>query len=148
MVPGKLIILIGPPAAGKSTWLYQFEGVVISTDDIRRDVFGVQFDPKLEPAVWKLAYERLEAALQAEKTVCFDATNTTIKRRKPLIQTAKKYNTAVEAVVFLQDPVVLLKRNADRPPGKKVPEEVIWKKVQEMEMPSYQEGFNKIHIYR
>jgi predicted kinase len=146
-VPGKLVILIGPPAAGKSTWLHQFEGVVISTDDIRRDVFGVQFDPKLEPAVWQLAYERLEAALQAEKTVCFDATNTTIERRKPLISTAKKYDAAVEAVVFLQDPDVLLKRNAARPHGKKVPEEVIWEKVQELEMPSYQEGFDRIIIY-
>ncbi|HHW28491.1 MAG TPA: ATP-binding protein [Syntrophomonadaceae bacterium] len=128
--------------------MHQFEVVVISTDDIRRDVFGVQFDPELEPAVWKLAYERLEAALQAEKVVCFDATNTTIERRKPLIERAKKYNAAVEAVVFLQDPAVLLKRNAERPPGKKVPEEVIWEKVQDMEIPSFQEGFDRILIYR
>lgn len=147
-MPGKLIILIGPPAAGKSTWLHQFEGEVISTDDIRRDVFVVQFDPELEPAVWKLAYQRLEAALQAGKVVCFDATNTTIERRKPLIERAKKYNAAVEAIVFLQDPAILLKRNAARPPGKKVPEEVIWEKVQELEMPTYQEGFDRITVYR
>ena len=35
---GKLVILIGP-LRRKSTWLYQFSGEVISTDDIRRQEF-------------------------------------------------------------------------------------------------------------
>jgi predicted kinase len=87
---GKLVILIGPPAAGKSTWLYQFSGEVISTDDIRRREFGVQYDQQLEPAVWQLAYERLEEYIRSGKDVCFDATNTTRGRRKPLIELAKK----------------------------------------------------------
>jgi len=78
---GKLVILIGPPAAGKSTWLHQFSGEVISTDDIRRREFGVQYDQQLEPAVWQLAYERLEEYIRSGKDVCFDATNTTRGRR-------------------------------------------------------------------
>jgi predicted kinase len=59
---------------------------------------------------------------------------------------AKKYNAAINAVVFLRDPDILLKRNAVRPPGKKVPEEVIWEKVKELELPSYEEGFDQIVI--
>jgi predicted kinase len=143
---GKLVILIGPPAAGKSTWLYQFSGEVISTDDIRRREFGVQYDQQLEPAVWQLAYERLEEYIRSGKDVCFDATNTTRGRRKPLIELAKKYGAGVEGVVFLQELDVLIKRNRSRPPGKKVPEEVIKDKLQELEMPSYEEGFDKIEF--
>ncbi|HHV35118.1 MAG TPA: ATP-binding protein [Syntrophomonadaceae bacterium] len=145
---GKLVILIGPPAAGKSTWLYQFSGEVISTDDIRRQEFGVQFDQRIEPAVWHLAYERLEKAIRSGKDVCFDATNTTRNRRKPLIDIAKKYGVSVEGVVFLWELDVLIKRNRERPPGKKVPEEVIENKLQELEVPSYEEGFNKIEVFR
>jgi predicted kinase len=143
---GKLVILIGPPAAGKSTWLHQFSGEVISTDDIRRREFGVQYDQQLEPAVWQLAYERLEKYIRSGKDVCFDATNTTRGRRKPLIELAKKYGAGVEGVVFLQELDVLIKRNRSRPPGKKVPEEVIKDKLQELEMPSYEEGFDKIEF--
>lgn len=145
---GKLVILIGPPAAGKSTWLHQFLGEVISTDDIRREEFGVQFDPGVEPAVWRLAYRRLEKALAAGKVVCFDATNTTRERRKPLIRLARKYQAIIEGVVFSQEMDVLLKRNAARPPGKRVPEEVIKVQLQEMEMPSFDEGFDRIRVFK
>lgn len=100
MMNGKLIILIGPPAAGKSTWLHQFSGEVISTDDIRRREFGVQFDPRVEPAVWSVAYQRLEEAIRSGKEVCFDATNTTRSRRKPLIRIAKKYRASVRRCGF------------------------------------------------
>lgn len=148
MMNGKLIILIGPPAAGKSTWLHQFSGEVISTDDIRRREFGVQFDPRVEPAVWSVAYQRLEEAIRSGKEVCFDATNTTRSRRKPLIRIAKKYRASVEGVVFHQELDVLIKRNKDRPPGKKVPLDVIKDKLKELEMPSYEEGFDRIEILR
>ncbi|HAG07974.1 MAG: hypothetical protein XD78_0785 [Desulfotomaculum sp. 46_296] len=145
---GKLIVLIGPPAAGKSTWLHQFRGEVISTDDIRRDEFGVQYDPLLEPAVWWIAYKRLSQALAVGKEVCFDATNTTKARRKPLISRGKQAGASIEAIVFLQDLDSLIERNAARPPGKRVPGEVIEAKYRELEMPSLEEGFDKIKIFR
>lgn len=147
-MPGKLTILIGPPAAGKSTWLCRFPGEAISTDDIRREEFGVQFDPRVEPAVWKIAYRRLEEALAAGKDVCFDATNTTRERRRPLINLAKKYRAVVEGAVFQQERDVLLKRNEARPPGKKVPPEVIERKLQEMEPPTFAEGFDRIRFVK
>lgn len=147
-MPGKLTILIRPPAAGKTTWLHRFRGEAISTDDIRREEFGVQFDPRIEPAVWEIACRRLEEALAAGKDVCFDATNTTRERRRPLIKLAKKYRAAVEGIVFQQERDVLLKRNEARPPGKKVPPEVIERKLREMEIPTFAEGFDRIHFIR
>lgn len=143
---GKLIILIGPPAAGKSTWRQQFRGEVISPDDIRRDLFGVQYDPRVEPAVWRLAYKRLAQALAAGKEVCFDATNLTRARRRPLIKIGRRAGAAVEAVVFLRDLEELLKRDAGRPPGKRVGEKVIKAKYKQLEMPTYEEGFDKMKV--
>jgi len=145
---GKLTILVGPPAAGKSTWRRQFQGEVISPDDIRRDVFGVQYDPRKEPAVWRLAYQRLARALAAGKAVCFDATNLTRARRRPLIQMGRRADAAVEAVVFLRDLEELLKRDARRPPGKRVGEKVIKAKYEQLEMPTCEEGFDHLTIIR
>jgi len=145
-MPGKLVILIGPPAAGKSTWLQQFQGEVISTDQIRSE-FGVQFDLELEPAVWRTAYQRLEALLAAGRVVCFDATNTTKERRRPLLRIARRYQAEVEGVVFIEERDVLLERNASRPPGKKVPEGVLIEKLQELELPSFDEGFDRIEVF-
>ncbi|MDK2822029.1 MAG: hypothetical protein PWP31_1994 [Clostridia bacterium] len=144
----KLTILVGPPGAGKSTWRQKFKGKIISTDDIRREIFGVQFYPKLEPAVWRIAFQRLRNSLKEDKEVCFDATNTTRARRRPLIKMGKEANASIEAVVFLIDLETLLERNAKRPPGKKVPKEVVKKKYEELEMPAYEEGIDLIKIIR
>ena len=54
----------------------------------------------------------------------------------------------LEGVVFHQELDVLIKRNKDRPPGKKVPLDVIKDKLKELEMPSYEEGFDRIEILR
>jgi predicted kinase len=145
-MPGKLIILIGPPAAGKSTWRQHFKGKTISTDAIRLDKFGVQYDPRFEPAVWRTAYRLLSQALATGGEVCFDATNVTRAQRKPLIHLGKKAEATIEAIVFLFPLEVLLARNAVRPPGKKVADAVIIKKFKQLEMPTFKEGFDKINI--
>ncbi|MEW6423361.1 MAG: AAA family ATPase [Bacillota bacterium] len=145
---GKLIILIGPPAAGKSTWRQQFRGEVICPDDIRRELFGVQYDPRVEPLVWRLAYKRLARALAAGKEVCFDATNLTRARRRPLIKIGKEADATIEALVFLRDLRELLERDARRPPGKRVGEKVLKAKYAQLEMPTREEGFDQLTVIR
>ncbi|MEW6276686.1 MAG: AAA family ATPase [Bacillota bacterium] len=145
---GKLIILIGPPAAGKSTWRKQFHGEVICPDDIRRKLFGVQYDPRVEPLVWRLAYKRLARALAAGKEVCFDATNLTRARRRPLIKIGKEADATIEALVFLRDLGELLERDARRPPGKRVGEKVLKTKYAQLEMPTREEGFDQLTVIK
>ncbi len=145
---GKLIILIGPPASGKSSWRQHFSGEVICPDDIRRSVFGVQYDPRVEPSVWRLAYRRLARALAAGREVCFDATNLTRTRRRPLIRLGKQAGAAIEGIVFLCDLNALLERDARRPPEKRVGERVIKAKYEKLQMPTREEGFDQLKIIR
>lgn len=143
---GKLIILIGPPGAGKSTWIRCFPGEIVSTDDIRRKEFGVQYDPEVEPDVWRRAYLQIAKALAAGKDVGFDATNTTRAARQPLIRLGKEAGAVIEAIVFPQKLDVLLKRNAARSPGKRVPDEVVIARYRELEMPTLDKGFDGITV--
>lgn len=140
----RLVVLIGAPASGKSTWRKGFPGTVISTDDIRRDVFGVQFKPEVESKVWNIAHKRLAKALAEGRDVCFDATSTTVLARRPLIRIGKQNGARVEAVVFITELNTLLRRNAARPPGKRVEDEIVINKHEQLEMPSSAEGFDDI----
>ncbi|NLW06728.1 MAG: ATP-binding protein [Clostridia bacterium] len=142
----KLTILVGPPAAGKSTWRQHYKGEVISTDSIRNEEFGVQYDPRIEPLVWRRAYQRLARALAQGKDVCFDATNVTKARRRPLINMARAAGAQVEAVVINPGLEVLLKRDAARPPGKKVGREVLLNIYRQLELPTLDEGFDRIEF--
>lgn len=74
-----LIILMGIPGSGKTTWRNDFvskhpEYVVINPDEIRREVTGSISDQSKNNVVWKLAYERLEEAVNNRKNVIFDST--------------------------------------------------------------------------
>jgi predicted kinase len=142
----KLTILVGPPAAGKSTWRQHFKGEVISTDTIRNEEFGVQFDPQLEPLVWRRAYQRLAQSLAEGKDVCFDATNVTKARRRPLIKMARAAGARVEAVVLNPGLETLLRRDAARPPGKRVGREVLLDIYRQLELPAPDEGFDRIEF--
>ncbi|MBC7344989.1 MAG: AAA family ATPase [Clostridia bacterium] len=136
--------MVGAPASGKSTWRLGFKGRVINPDTIRREVFNTQFDPAVEPQVWSLAMEELDKALAAGEEVCFDATNITRERRRPLIELAKKHGAVAKAVYFPVNIEILLRRNRCRPPGHRVPEGVVVSKAKRLEPPTPEEGFDYI----
>jgi len=84
-----LIMMIGVPGSGKSTWIAQNKhenAVVISPDDIRRELSGNVSDQSQNGKVWFLAKERTVDALKAGKDVILDATNVATKSRKRFIQ--------------------------------------------------------------
>lgn len=80
-----LILMIGIPGSGKSTWISQNQSentVVVSPDDIRRELSGNVSDQTQNAKVWFLVKERTSAALKAGKNVILDATNVASKSRK------------------------------------------------------------------
>lgn len=83
----KLILPVGISGSGKSTWIRantDTNTIVVCPDDIRRELTGSISDQSKNAEVFPLAFKRTADALNAGKSVIFDATNVTSKSRQAL----------------------------------------------------------------
>ena len=93
----RLIVTVGLPHSGKSTWARQQGFPIVNPDSIRLAMHGQVFAEKAEPWVWAFAYAMAEALfLSGHDTVIVDATNTTDKRRKPWLERFQKPDKGFE----------------------------------------------------
>ncbi len=77
-----LILTVGLPRSGKSTWAMKQGVPVVNPDSIRYAIHGQRFLAQAEPLVWATAYTMARALfLAGHETVIVDATNVTQKRR-------------------------------------------------------------------
>ena len=77
-----LILTIGLPRSGKSTWAKEQNMPIVSPDSVRLALHGEPFLRDAEPMVWAIARYMVKALfLAGHKYVIVDATNTTQKRR-------------------------------------------------------------------
>lgn len=77
-----LILTVGLPRSGKSTWAMQQGHPVVNPDSIRLALHGRPFAIEAEPMVWAIAYLMVLALFKAgHSTVVLDATNISEKRR-------------------------------------------------------------------
>lgn len=78
-----LILTVGLPRSGKSTWARSQIFPIINPDSIRLALHGKHFIAKAEPMVWTIAMYMTKALfLAGHDTVIVDATNITTKRCK------------------------------------------------------------------
>lgn len=77
-----LILTVGLPQSGKSTWARQQGHPIVNPDSIRLSLHGQPFIGLAEPFVWAVAKCMVRSLFEAgHETVILDATNTTRKRR-------------------------------------------------------------------
>jgi predicted kinase len=121
-VPRGLILLVGPPAAGKSSfaraWVRRGEldpDGVVSADAIRARLFGAAIRVEDDPAVFDEVDARVTARLAAGLTVVVDATNVTPPARARLLAWARHHGRPATALRFVVDADALVRRNAARP---------------------------------
>ena len=149
-----LIILIGLPASGKSTYArelindFKDEAVWLSSDNIR-----IKYDYKISnEEVFKIMWNGVKTAAIQKKIIIYDATNLFAKNRIHLINQFKKVckdnglKGKVECTLFLQPINVLFKRNAGRVGREVVPEDVIWRMMKQFQFPMKAEGYDSIFI--
>ena len=84
---GILIVLVGLPGSGKSSYAEQFKAVddaictgvtvIHSSDAIRKELFGDESSQEDNARVFDLMRKRTTEDLKAGKTVIYDATNVT-----------------------------------------------------------------------
>ena len=88
----QFIIPVGISGSGKSTWINSLKNegfVVISPDEIRRELTGSISDQTKNKEVFPLAFKRSVDALNLGKNVIFDATNVTSFNRKQMLDYMK-----------------------------------------------------------
>lgn len=77
-----LILTVGLPRSGKTTWANTTDYPIVNPDSIRLALHGQRFSANAEPMVWVIAEIMVEALFKAgHTTVIVDATNNTAKRR-------------------------------------------------------------------
>ncbi len=145
----KIIMLIGIPGAGKTTFAKNLEGTYISPDAIRKERYGdisVQGNPV---EVFSVVEERIIEAFNRGEDVIYDATNTTEYRRETIAE-FRRYGFTKVIGIFVDTPLkVCLERNTERTDRKEpVPVEVIsrmWNNLQK-NRPIKEEGFDEFYV--
>lgn len=145
----RLVIMIGIPASGKSTYCEQQRKngwVVNSSDAIREELYGTEDIQSHNDVIFNTMLRRTFAALGTNTNCIYDATNLTSKRRINLIkQIRQKFpDVSIEAMVMATPYEECLKRNAAR--SRIVPKKVIASMFKRFEMPCYEEGFDRIYV--
>lgn len=129
----EVIIMVGLPASGKSTIakINYPSYYLISLDEIENH------SREIEEAL-------IEENLAKGNSIVIANTNLTREIRTRYVGIAKKYNAYLVAV-YLDIPIEqILKLNLNR--EKPVPDATIFKMKKELELPTYDEGFDKIRI--
>ena len=77
-----LLLTVGLPRSGKSTWARMTDYPIVNPDSIRLSLHGQAFFGPAEPMVWAIAHVMVEALFKAgHRTVVLDAANVTKRRR-------------------------------------------------------------------
>lgn len=129
----KVHIMIGCPASGKSTYAKNLEGIYVSSDEIREELFGdasIQGNPAM---IFNIFYNRAAVAFEEGYDVILDATNINKKNRKKIYSV---FGDEAEYIAHYFNPSIetLLERNAAR--ERVVPEDVIRRMKNQLEYPN------------
>lgn len=137
-------IMVGVPGSGKDYFIDHYkehDDVVVSSDGIREELGDVN-DQSKNKLVFTIFYERIEQAMKVGKDVWVNATNVTKVNREKAIALGKQYGYEIHAIVINTHVDICIKNDAAR--NRTVGEDVIRKFVRRFELPSIDEGFNKI----
>jgi predicted kinase len=144
---GYVVLAIGLPGSGKTTW-YKRRGVTPLSSDLLRSIL---FDDITEQRYQGLVFSTLRSLLRARLIAKMpwnyvDATNLSPHERKQWIKMAKSFGYEVQAVFFDVPLAVCLERNSKR--DRQVTDEVMHKMAERLRPPTFKEGFEKITVVR
>lgn len=146
-------MLIGVAGVGKSTYIKRHKtekSLVLSSDELRIELFGdleAGNAPEAIPVVFKTLHERMKEALLSKQydTIFYDATNLNRKLRKGFYEQFKKY-AEIEAIVLVKPLATILEQNAQRSGFAKVPESVIRRMYESLQVPRINVDCDKIEV--
>ena len=141
---GYVVLTIGLPGSGKTTW-YKRRGVSpLSSDMLRTILFDDITDQRYQGLVFSTLRSLLRARLIAKMPWNYvDATNLSPHERRQWIKMAKSFGYEVQAVFFDVPLAVCLERNSKR--DRQVTDEVMHKMAERLRPPAFKEGFRQDH---
>ena len=144
---GTVVLAIGLPGSGKSSWFKRHELTPLSSDMLRAILFDDPTEQRFQDLIFSNLRSMLKARLIARRPLNYvDATNLTAHDRASWIKLAKDYGYEVQAVYFDVPLDVCLQRNAKR--ERKVPDDVMRRMAGKLTAPTFEEGFSKITMVR
>ena len=144
---GTVVLAIGLPGSGKSSWFKRHNIHPLSSDLLRELLFDDAQEQRFQDLVFSNLRSMLKARLIARRPMNYvDATNLTPHDRQSWIKLAKDYGYEVQGVFFDVPLEICLERHQRR--GRAVPEDIMRKMAGKLKAPSFEEGFSKITVVR
>jgi predicted kinase len=144
---GAVVLAIGLPGSGKSSWFKRHNIIPLSSDLVRGLLFDDATEQRFQDLVFSSLRSLLRARLIAGRPMNFiDATNLSPKERHSWIKMAQDFGYEAHAVFFDVPTEVCMERNRKR--LRNVPDEVMLRMAQKLRPPKFDEGFAKVIVVR
>jgi predicted kinase len=144
---GYVVLTIGLPGSGKTTWFKRRGVTPLSSDMLRSILFDDITEQRYQGLVFSTLRSLLRARLIAKMPWNYvDATNLSPHERRQWIKMARSFGYEVHAVFFDVPFEICMERNTKR--DRMVNEESMAKMQERLRPPSFKEGFHKITVVR
>src|SRR6202049_2178765 len=144
---GVVVLAIGLPGSGKTTWFKRRGVTPLSSDMLRSILFDDITEQRYQGLVFSTLRSLLRARLIAKMPWNYvDATNLSAHERRQWIKMAKSFGYEAQAVFFDVPLEACMERNTRR--DRQVTDEVMRKMAERLKPPTFKEGFEKITVVR
>ncbi len=144
---GFVVLTIGLPGSGKTTWFKRRGVTPLSSDLLRSLLFDDIAEQRWQGLVFSTLRSLLRARLIAKMPWNYvDATNLSPHERRQWIKMAKSFGYDVQAVFFDVPLEICMERNKRR--ERTVSDDIMKKMAERLRAPDFKEGFSKITVVR